>query len=196
MTNTIITFLFCSVLFTSAVNADEDFPFNFLWENLGQPEEQVSFSSEEKKTPLAAKKGHNWTTYKQSYGVERVEIKFPSIPEIKQEGPVIFNHCTKKKAIYSMVTAMPPVGGIDPDEAFPLAIASVCQHPNYLLGYKTSNEDGYDVLDITSQNHDSGTITKARLIITQRNFYLLRTMYPFGTEEDHDYFLRSFSISH
>lgn len=196
--NTLMALLTCSMLFLAGnVNAENEPNLDFLWEGLGQSEAAESFTFEkENNNGRVAKKGYHWATYKQSYGIERLQIKFPKAPVISKEGKIVTTQCSKKKTSYSMIAAMPPIGGIDPKEAFPLTLANLCQHPDNLLGYKVSKLEGSDILDVTSQNHESNVIVKSRLIITKRNFYLLRTSYPAGSHEDHAYFLNSFSISY
>ncbi len=156
--------------------------FDFLWEN---------YENNDQFKP----KSSHWTGYKQTYGLENIKMKFPGNPTIINDEHVIYVYCNKKKNLYAMSTANPPRGNIDINAAFPLAIAALSQIPNTLLGYKISIINGMHVLDLTSQHQGTKIFTKARLIITKNNFYLLRTIYPAGEKESHEYFINSFFIN-
>ena len=163
---------------------------------LGIPEENPSFSfsvDDHHANEIHAGK-KCWATYKQHYGVEHVKVKFPRPPKVSQEKSVVYTYSNRKDAKYTMVAGMPPLGGIKAKEAFPIAIAALCQHPNKLMEYHISKSDGFHVLDTVSEDYENELVTKSRMIITPRNFYILRTSYYFGEREDHDYFVDSLCI--
>lgn len=166
-----------------------------ILQEMGIPDEnqKYSFSWDERDTVINAGK-KSWATYKQHYGVENVKIKFPRPPKISHEKGVVYTYSNRKDVQYTMVAGMPPIGGIKPREAFPIAIASLCQHPNKLMDYHISKSDGLNVLDTISEDFENELVTKSRMIITPRNFYILRTRYYIGDREDHDYFVDSLSI--
>ena len=182
-----VLFACVGIILSSSMHAEsplsENRELKFLSVAAGKPEKEI-----------VASKSHHWVTYKQTFGAEHLQVKFPKAPTIDIEKDVVFTYFQKKKILYSMVAFNPPRGGVDPDEAFPLAIATLCQHPSYLLGYKISVKEGQNILDTTSQDYYSGAITKSRLIITKHNYYILKTHSPSGEKGEHDYFINSFSI--
>lgn len=141
-------------------------------------------------------KGHHWASYKQTYGVEHVSVKFPHSPKIAPQNQVVFIASQKKNASYVMITSMLPIGGIQTDEAFPVHLASSCLHPFDLVDYRVSLEEGKEILDTVSHNTQTAMVVKTRMIVTKRNFYILRTTAPAGEKEEHEYFIRSFDVSY
>ena len=140
------------------------------------------------------RKSKSWSTYTQTYGKEKVQIKFPKTPFVKIDDNVVMTYYTRKKLLYSLITSVPPVENIDHDSAFALTIANLMQYPNSLIGYKTLEKDGNHILDTTSHDIDKNVVTRSRLIITEKNFYILRTIFPPGATEEHDFFINSFFI--
>ncbi len=166
-------------------------------EELGDPDCQqgFSFGCEVDDKKRRKDRNKNWATYKQTYGTEKIQVKFPTVPKIVQEKKIVYTFGVRNDVHYVMVAGMPPLGGIDYREAFPIAIATLCQHPNKLVEYHVSKGESMNILDMVAEDPITRTINRSRMIITPRNFYMLRTIHSKGETQHHDFFVNSFILT-
>ena len=156
----------------------------------------INLAAAETENDQMFSKGHHWASYKQTIGVEHISAKFPKSPKIAAQNTLFYTSSHKKHASYTLIAGAPPIGGIQSDEAFPVHLASQCQYPYDLVDYRISHEPGKEILDTVCYNEETNLIVKSRMIVTNRNFYILRTTVSAGEKEEHEYFIKSFSVGY
>ncbi len=149
-----------------------------------------------------------WVAYNAKKGNEKIQIYFPDKPDMEEYYdfrfwiPAMIVGTEVQKTRYTLNYPLRDIGTKYPKALYPQYFIEEWMSHYWYVDILNSyyDEDGNYVLNAFVDNPDSDRYisdcyTKAHFFVTDHSYYILMTTFEEGSEEHHDRFVDSFSVT-
>ncbi len=156
--------------------------------------QQMAVSIVEKCTDCEEKPKGSYD-FKQTFGVEKITLRFPAKPKSILEDGVLEVALKKDKVEYVFIAPKPPLQEVDAETLFALFLEDFNESSLEVVKQSIYAGDYGQTMDVVVKDNETKRSVKARLVVTKNNFYLIGVEYPNGGKKPViDQFIHSFEI--
>lgn len=192
-----ISFFVAAIMLNSEMTSAETPDFNAFSQFLKMQKLNVHSENQEKHqdNDFLIPKKNKWVTINQTFGSEKVTVKFPKKPSIEKKDGAYFAGLEVPAGAYSFMAPYPPIGLISHYELFESFRSAIAeQMPEAEIVEALTVNFDRTIFELYAYNIDHA-VYKTKIIVTSKNFYVIGVAYLQEKENSsHGQFLNSISI--